>query len=118
MVVTEWLDQYLSNNNKSNDTSITYRKGKIRKEKETMTMCKEGCTGKCNGLCTGGTVPVWEKYALTIGEATQYFNIGDKKLRSIVEENSGNNRIILMNGTKTLIKRENFSKFLDQTGSI
>jgi hypothetical protein len=42
----------------------------------------------------------------------------DKKLRSIVEENSGNNRIILMNGTKTLIKRENFSKFLDQTGSI
>ena len=91
-----------------------------------MTMCKEGCkgkcsgscAGKCNGLCAGGSVPVWEKYALTIGEATQYFNIGDKKLRSIVEENSGNTRIILMNGTKTLIKRENFGKFLDQTGSI
>ena len=27
-------------------------------------------------------VPLWEKYALTIKEASEYFNIGEKKMRS------------------------------------
>ncbi|MCI8744607.1 MAG: excisionase, partial [Lachnospiraceae bacterium] len=26
-------------------------------------------------------VPVWEKYTLTIAEASDYFNIGENKLR-------------------------------------
>ena len=32
-------------------------------------------------------VPIWEKYTLTIEEASKYFRIGEKKLRKLAEEN-------------------------------
>ena len=32
-------------------------------------------------------IPVWEKYTLTIEEASRYFTIGQNKLRRLVEEN-------------------------------
>ena len=32
-------------------------------------------------------IPYWEKYMLTLREATEYFRIGEKKMRQIVEEN-------------------------------
>lgn len=35
------------------------------------------------------TLPVSEKYMLTIKEAAAYFNIGIKKLRRIAEDNLG-----------------------------
>ena len=31
-------------------------------------------------------VPVWEKYTLTIAEASDYFNIGESKLRRFLSE--------------------------------
>ena len=31
-------------------------------------------------------VPLWEKYILTIQEAAEYFHIGEKKLRRLVDE--------------------------------
>ena len=31
-------------------------------------------------------VPIWEKYTLTIEEASKYFRIGEKKLRKLAEE--------------------------------
>ena len=34
-------------------------------------------------------IPVWEKYTLTIEEASGYFPIGEKKLRKLTEENRG-----------------------------
>ena len=34
-------------------------------------------------------VPIWEKYTLTIKEASKYFRIGEKKLRKLAEENIG-----------------------------
>ena len=34
-------------------------------------------------------VPIWEKYTLTIEEASKYFRIGEKKLRKLAEENIG-----------------------------
>ena len=33
-------------------------------------------------------VPIWEKFALTISEATEYFNLGEKKMRYLVNEYS------------------------------
>ena len=30
-------------------------------------------------------IPYWERYLLTIREAAEYFHIGEKKLRQIVE---------------------------------
>ena len=59
------------------------------------------------------TVPIWKKYSLTILEACEYFNICEKKLRSIVAENPRAD-YVLHNGNKILIKREMFEKSLDK----
>ena len=34
-------------------------------------------------------IPVWEKYTLTIEEASKYFRIGENKLRRLAEEKQG-----------------------------
>ncbi len=62
-------------------------------------------------------VPVWEKYTLTIEEASDYFGIGTTKLRKIISGDQGAD-YILMNGTKTLIKRKIFERFIDTAFSI
>lgn len=62
-------------------------------------------------------VPIWEKYTLTIAEAADYFNIGETKLRRIISENQ-NAEYILMNNTKTLIKRRAFEKMLDTVSAL
>ena len=62
-------------------------------------------------------VPVWKKYTLTIAEASEYFNIGEKKLRQLVQENSTSD-FILNNGVKVLIKRMKFEEYIDGVCSI
>ena len=62
-------------------------------------------------------VPVWKKYTLTIAEASEYFNIGEKKLRQLVQENSTSD-FILNNGVKVLIKRMKFEAYIDGVYSI
>ncbi len=62
-------------------------------------------------------VPVWEKYTLTIQEASAYFNIGESKLRRFLSEHQ-EEKYILMNGTKVLVKRKQFEKIIDELGSI
>lgn len=63
------------------------------------------------------SVPLWHKYGLTITEASEYFGIGEKKLRQMVQEN-GSADFLLNNGVKVLIKRTKFEQFLDETCSI
>lgn len=58
-------------------------------------------------------VPIWERYTLTISEAAQYYNIGEKKLRKLVDEHYDAD-FIVMNGNKVLIKRKMFERFIDQ----
>ena len=36
---------------------------------------------------TNADVPIWEKYMLTIEEASKYFRIGENKLRKLADEN-------------------------------
>lgn len=57
-------------------------------------------------------VPIWEKYTLTIEEASKYFRIGEKKLRRLAEENINSNWVI-MNGNRVQIKRKQFEKIVD-----
>ena len=63
-----------------------------------------------------GRVPLGEKYALTIKEAAVYFNIGNKKLRRLAEENLG--RFAVESGNRYLIIRPKFEHFLDHSSSI
>lgn len=62
-------------------------------------------------------VPIWEKYTLTIEEASKYFRIGENKLRRFAEENR-NAKWVLMNGNRIQIKRRQFEKILDETSTI
>ncbi len=39
-------------------------------------------------------VPIWEKYTLTIEEASKYFRIGENKLRRLAEENINSGWVI------------------------
>ena len=62
-------------------------------------------------------VPIWEKYTLTIEEASKYFRIGEKKLRKIAEENQTASWVI-MNGNRVQIKRKQFEKIIDSLDVI
>lgn len=57
-------------------------------------------------------VPIWERYTLTIEEASKYFCIGEKKLRKLAEENI-NSGWVIMNGNRVQIKRKQFEKIVD-----
>ena len=63
------------------------------------------------------SIEIWQKYTLTVKEACLYFNIGEKKFRQIIEENPTAD-FILMNGSKTLIKRSRFEQYLDRRSWI
>ena len=57
-------------------------------------------------------VPIWEKYALTIREAAEYFHIGEKRMRKIVEKNRESDFVVML-GNRAMIKRKSFEQFLD-----
>ena len=62
-------------------------------------------------------IPSWEKYTLTIREAAEYFHIGEKKMRQIVDENYNAN-FILMVGNRAMIKRKLFEQYIDVATTV
>lgn len=54
---------------------------------------------------------------LTVKEAAEYFHIGEKKMRSIVEENIGANYLIT-SGNRVMIKRKIFEAYLDSLSVV
>ena len=62
-------------------------------------------------------IPVWERYTLTIEEASRYFRIGENKLRRLAEESKNANWLI-MNGNRIQIKRKQFEKIVDELDAI
>ena len=61
-------------------------------------------------------VPIWEKSNLTLEEAVAYSGIGINKLRDLTSEQ--NCQFVLWVGSKRLIKRRLFDKFIEQEYSI
>ena len=55
-------------------------------------------------------VPIGEKFMLTIKEAAPYYNIGQKKLRRMAEDNLG--VFSVYRGNRYLIIRPKFEEFL------
>ena len=62
-------------------------------------------------------IPYWEKYMLTLREAAEYFHIGEKKMRQIVDDNLDAN-FLLESGNRIMIKRRLFEQYLDNTTVI
>ena len=62
-------------------------------------------------------IPIWEKYTLTVEEASKYFRIGENKLRRLAEENL-NSGWVIMNGNRIQIKGKRFEKIIDDIDKI
>ena len=62
-------------------------------------------------------IPIWERYTLSLEEASKYFRIGENKLRRLAEENKNANWLI-MNGNRIQIKRKQFEKIIDTLDAI
>ena len=81
-----------------------------------MTETTNLCLAKDNSkVKRKDAVPIWEKYTLTIREAASYFNIGEKKLRQLMDEHDD---LVLMVGSRKLIKRTKMERFLENTSCI
>ena len=61
-------------------------------------------------------VPIWEKSNLTLEEAAAYSGIGINKLRDLTSRQ--NCQFVLWVGSKRLIKRRLFDKFIEQEYTI
>ena len=62
-------------------------------------------------------VQVKDKFCLTIEEAAEYFNIGEKKLRRIIADHMDSG-LVIQNGVKILIKRKRFEDFLTDLTAV
>ena len=58
-----------------------------------------------------------QKNSLSISEASTYFGIGEKRLRSIINENIGADYILEI-GTHVRIKREKFEQYLNNITTV
>lgn len=63
------------------------------------------------------TVPLWEKYTLSIEEAAEYFRIGIHKLRNLANENKDADWL-LWNANRAQIKRKKFEQYIDSINYI
>ena len=61
-------------------------------------------------------IPIWEKSNLTLEEAAAYSGIGINKLRTLSDEEDCN--FVLWVGSKRLIKRRAFDRFIESAFSI
>ena len=61
-------------------------------------------------------VPIYEKVALTIEEAAEYSNIGQNRINSLLKEPRC--PFVLYVGTKKLVKRKEFEKFISERVEI
>lgn len=57
-------------------------------------------------------IPIWEKQNLTVEEAAVYSNIGENKLRALIQNR--NCEFVLHVGNKSLIKRKQFDDFISR----
>ncbi len=65
---------------------------------------------------TKDNVAVENKYALTIKEAADYFNIGEHRIRELTDKRDC--PFVLWVGSKRLVKRKVFEEYLEKQFSI
>lgn len=61
-------------------------------------------------------IPIWRKYTLSVQEASEYFHIGYKKLRKLIDEHPDAD-FILWNGSRPQIKHRKFEAYIDENFS-
>ena len=61
-------------------------------------------------------IPFWEKANLTLEEAAAYFSIGQQKLRDLTDNEDCD--FVLWVGSKRLIKKNKFLKYIEEQYSI
>ena len=61
-------------------------------------------------------IPFWEKANLTLEEASAYFSIGQQKLRDLTDNEDCD--FVLWIGSKRLIKKNKFLKYIEEQYSI
>ena len=62
-------------------------------------------------------IPFWEKYVLSVEEASLYFHIGINKLRRMVNEHKDADWV-LWNQTHVGIKRKKFEQYIDSLNTL
>ena len=62
-------------------------------------------------------IPIWKRYLLSVTEAAQFYHIGEKRLRQIVDIHP-NGEFYLLVGNKVLFKKEKFEQFLAESTAI
>ena len=62
------------------------------------------------------SMPLWERYLMTIEESSSYFRIGENKLRQLANEYK--EECVVMNGNRMLIKKKKFEKVIDRLEQI
>lgn len=61
-------------------------------------------------------MPLWERYLMTVEEATSYFRIWENKLREIAREYK--EECVVFNGNRMLIKKKKLETIIDQLEEI
>ena len=57
-------------------------------------------------------IPFFDRYMLTVDEASAYFHIGGRKMRELIDVHKGA-KWMLYNGNRIIIKKDLFAKWLD-----
>ena len=63
-------------------------------------------------------IPVWEKYTLTIEEASKYFRIGENTFKTLRQRKTRTLAGFIMNGNRIQIKRRQFEQVIDKLDAI
>ena len=64
-----------------------------------------------------GIIPIWERYLMTVIEASEYYHIRENKLRNIIETHP-NADFLIMNGNRYLINKKLFEDFLSESSVL
>lgn len=68
-------------------------------------------------VISANQVPIWEKYVLSVDETAKYFRIGQKRLRSLINENPSAEYLISI-GNRVYFKRTLFEKFINEVSVV
>ena len=68
-------------------------------------------------ICSDESIPLWQRYSLSVEEAAKYFCIGENRIYQIIREHPDAD-FILGIGSHVKLKRVLFEKFLDRATCI